>query len=179
MAGGMNRSLEIESSQFDPIQLVGTQVPFVDPFSYDVRAFQTIGFLSNERAQSMSLRTQSCPGLGPRDARGLLAEEPKRSQAIELDARSMPLQRVPSIPPAGPATFPEPAVTVAASASGHPSDRIRLTSEQAIHIYNLGRTKTAGTAALLAIKYNISAKPIREIWTRKSWAQDTRPNWID
>jgi len=178
MAGGMNRSLDIDSSQFDPIELVGTQIPFVDPFSYDVRAFQTIGFLSNERAQSVPVRTQSCPGRGPRDARGLLAEEPRRSPAIELDVRSM-LQRVPSIPPAGPATFPEPAVTVAASASGHPSDRTRLTSEQAIHIYNLGRTKTAGTAALLANRYNISAKAIRDIWTRKSWAQDTRPHWID
>jgi len=184
MAGGMNRSLELESLQFDPIELVGTHVPFVDPFSYDVRAFQTSGFF--EQAQTMiPSRTQSCPGIGSRDARGLFAEDPKRSPITELDARSMPLQRVPSIPPAGPlplslegpATFSEPVVTVAASKNR--SDRIRLTSEQAIYIYNLGRTKTAGTAALLAIEYNITAKAIREIWTRKAWAQETRPHWIN
>ena len=171
MAGDMQRSPLFES-QFDPIQLVGTQVPFVDPFSYDDRAFQTSGFVSILRAQTQ--RTQSRPNLSAYDDRGPLAG----SQTIDLDARSVPWQRVLILPPAGPATMPVPAVTVACSASGH-GNRIRLTPELARHIYNLKRTKTAGTAALLATKYGISAKAIRDIWTRKSWAKDTRPHWTD
>jgi len=161
----MNKSPLFES-QFDPIELVGTRVPFVDPFSYDVRAFQAVGFFSSEcdePRQRLSLSDDRVP-----------AEEPR--QAMEPDTRSMPLQRVPSIPPDGPATFPEPRPVVAAS--GH-SDRNRLTSEQAIHIYNLGKTRVGGTAAILALQYGISPKAIRDIWTRKSWAQDTRPHWID
>jgi len=172
MASDMNKSLLFES-QFDPIELVGTRVPFVDPFSYDVRAFQAVGFFSSECDEP---RQQSRLGLSLSDDRGVPAEEPRQNRAMEPDTRSMPLQRVPSIPPAGPSTFPEPRPVVAASGHG---DRNRLTPEQAIHIYNLGRTRVGGTAAILALQYGISAKAIRDIWTRKSWAQDTRPHWID
>jgi len=147
-------------------------VPFVDPFSYDVRAFQAIGCFSSECNQPCQQRR---PGLSLDDDRVLPAEEPKRKIAIEPDAHGMLLQRVPSIPPAGPATFPEPRAVVA---SGH-CDRNRLTPDQAIHIYNLGRNRVGGTATLLAFQYGISAKAIREIWTRKSWAPYTRPHWID
>ena len=170
MAGGMN-SLPHFESQFDPIELVGTHVPFVDPFSYDVRAFQAIVCFSSACNQP---RQQSSPDPSLDDDRGLPAEEPKRKVAIEPDARGMPLQRVPSIPPAGPATFAEPRAVVA-SAHG---DRNRLTPDQAIHIYNLGRNRVGGTATLLALQYGITAKAIREIWTRKSWAPYTRPHWI-
>ena len=173
MVGGMN-SLPLFESQFDPIQLVGTQVPFVDPFSYDVCAFQAIGCFSSECNQRCVVYQQSHPSLSLDDDCGLPAEEPKRKVAIELDVRGMPLQRVPSIPPAGPATFPEPRAVVA---SGH-CDRNRLTPDQAIHIYNLGRNRVGGTATLLALQYGITAKAIREIWTRKSWAPYTRPHWI-
>jgi len=141
------------------------------PFSYDVRAFQAIVCFSSACNQP---RQQSSPDPSLDDDRGLPAEEPKRKVAIEPDARGMPLQRVPSIPPAGPATFAEPRAVVA-SAHG---DRNRLTPDQAIHIYNLGRNRVGGTATLLALQYGITAKAIREIWTRKSWAPYTRPHWI-
>lgn len=58
-----------------------------------------------------------------------------------------------------------------------PEERIRLTPDQAIHIFKLRTTKTARTAALLSAKYGLTPKAIRDIWTRKSWAQDTRPFW--
>jgi len=57
------------------------------------------------------------------------------------------------------------------------SERFRLTPEQAIHIFRMRSTKTKATAGLLAVKYGISPKAIRDIWTRKSWTQETRPYW--
>jgi len=55
--------------------------------------------------------------------------------------------------------------------------RARLNTEQAVHIFNQRATKTKQTAALLAAEYGISPKAIRDIWTRRSWAEDTRPSW--
>jgi len=31
-------------TQFDPAQLIGTQIPFIDPFAFDENAFRTSGF---------------------------------------------------------------------------------------------------------------------------------------
>ena len=143
MARGMNKSLLFES-QFDPIELVGTRVPFVDPFSYDVRAFQAVGFFSSECDEP---RQQNRLGLSLSDDR-VPAEEPR--QAMEPDTRSMPLQRVPSIPPAGPSTFPEPRPVVAASGHG---DRNRLTPEQAIHIYNLREYPTGYVTPIIPASF--------------------------
>jgi len=71
-------------------------------------------------------------------------------------------------------TFVHPLpVVLAASVPG----RARLNAEQAIHIFNQRATKTRHTAALLAAEYGISSKAIRDIWTRRSWAEDTRPFW--
>lgn len=61
--------------------------------------------------------------------------------------------------------------------AGVTTERVKLTLDQAIHIFKLGRTKTARTAAQLATEYGITPKAIRDIWTKKSWAQDTRPYW--
>ena len=55
--------------------------------------------------------------------------------------------------------------------------RARLNPEQAINIFKQRATKTKDTATLLATKYGVSSKAIRDIWTRKSWAEDTRPFW--
>jgi len=38
---------------------------------------------------------------------------------------------------------------------------------------------TAGTAAEFANKYGILTKVIHDIWTQKSWVQDTRTHWTD
>jgi len=82
----------------------------------------------------------------------------------------MSLQRTPSFPPDGPVVYLEPEPEAV-------PDRVRLTPEQAIDIFKMRGTKKARTASLLATKYGITPKAIRDIWTRKSWAQDTRPHW--
>jgi len=210
------------ASLFDQVELLGTNVPFIDPFSYDDRDFRDSGFegpqaqtrntevqLNKRKAETMgpteevdclsrlgrrmpmhsvyatpqSAYTQlpvSFESTYPRQVTQslrphlpvLLAQDPspRRTPAIELNASSV-LRPVPHHPMTGP-TYPE-------SGTGSVTERIRLTPDQAIHIFLLGRTKTAGTAAELARKYGISAKAIRDIWTKKSWAQDTRLHWTD
>jgi len=66
---------------------------------------------------------------------------------------------------------------VVLSASNGILGRTRLNAEQAINIFHQRATKTKHTAALLAAEYGISSKAIRDIWTRKSWVEDTRPFW--
>jgi len=44
-------------SLFDPVELLGTDIPFVDPFSYDDRVFYDSGFCSSERPT-----TEKTPG---------------------------------------------------------------------------------------------------------------------
>ena len=63
------------------------------------------------------------------------------------------------------------------SASNGMPGRTRLNVQQAINIFNQRATKTKHTAALLAAEYGISSKAIRDIWSRRSWAEDTRPLW--
>ena len=57
--------------------------------------------------------------------------------------------------------------------------RMKLNPEQAIDIFKTRRTKKVRTAAagLLATKYGIAPKAVRDIWTRKSWVKDTWPPW--
>jgi len=57
------------------------------------------------------------------------------------------------------------------------AERFKLTPDQAIDIFRQQTTKTAATAALLAMQYGISPKSIRDIWTKRSWANETRPYW--
>ena len=59
------------------------------------------------------------------------------------------------------------------------AERSRLTPDQAIHIFHEKRKKTSNTAAFLAAQYGISAKAIRDVWTKRSWANETRPYWTD
>jgi len=60
---------------------------------------------------------------------------------------------------------------------GSGSGRVRLTPALAIHIFNEGKTRTKHTATLLSIEFGVSSKAIREIWTKRSWAQETHPHW--
>ena len=137
-------------SQFDPIELLGTQIPFVDPFENEFQA---------SSSTSMSIM----------DILIVIPELQGDARDIPMD-ECEPLQRTPSIPPAGPAMIVlEPPQAV--------SERARLTPDQAIRIFKLRKTKTARTAGLLAAEYGISPKAIRDIWTKKSWVQDTRPFW--
>ena len=84
---------------------------------------------------------------------------------------------VPSLLPSGPVDLLDSAGSGSRSAAER--GRLKLTPDQAVHIFLLGRTKTADTAAKLASKYGISAKAIRDIWTKKSWAQETCTHWTD
>ena len=73
-----------------------------------------------------------------------------------------------------PGSVPVPVVVTSA-----PAERVKLTPDQAIHIFKLGRTKSNMTARLLATEFGITSKAIRDIWTKKSWGPDTRPYWND
>ena len=158
-------------SLFDPVELLGTSIPFVDPFSYDDREFHASEFFFSERPHAQTLISR--PIRASPHYPALLSQDLQCTAVLERD-RSPVLQRTPSVPPAGPGAFPE-----TQAGSGAMTERIRPTSDQAVHIFFLGKTKTVGTAAELASKYGISAKAIRDIWTKKSWSQDTRPHWTD
>jgi len=56
--------------------------------------------------------------------------------------------------------------------------RMRLKPEQAVAIYlaKLG-PKSCKTAAHLAAEFRITAKAVRDVWTRKTWTHQTRYVW--
>jgi len=58
------------------------------------------------------------------------------------------------------------------------SARQRLTHEEAVAIY-LGRLgpKSCKTAARMAAEFGITAKAVRDVWTGKTWAEQTRCVW--
>ena len=56
-------------------------------------------------------------------------------------------------------------------------ERGRLTPDQAIYIFMQKETKSSRTAALLAAKYGVTPKAIRDIWSHRTWAHNTRPHW--
>ena len=119
-------SVELE---FDPCELIGTLVPFVDPFGYDERDFRAEAFFPVSSQPSVHAATNGA--------------------AVTLDMQPPQAELV----------------------------RTRLTVDQAIFIFCQRSSKTVGTAALLAAKYGISPKAIRDIWTLKSWAAQTKPYW--
>ena len=63
--------------------------------------------------------------------------------------------------------------------------RTLLTKEQAAEIYMIGRAFTdsgldplcGGRSALMAKKYGVSPKTIRDIWNRRTWQNETRHLW--
>jgi len=154
-------------AQFDPAELIGTQIPFTDPFAFDDNDFRA-SYYTSDFTRCRSAHAASLPTLHSSQGRAVAdpasAEQAQRTPAAFIQL----LECMPSFPPAG---------IVMYSQSERVSGRARLTSEQAIAIFKMRRTKKARTARLLANKYGISPKAIRDIWTRKSWAQDTQPHW--
>eukprot|EP00292_Cryptomonas_paramecium_P034046 CAMPEP_0113700334 /NCGR_PEP_ID=MMETSP0038_2-20120614/23895_1 /TAXON_ID=2898 /ORGANISM="Cryptomonas paramecium" /LENGTH=79 /DNA_ID=CAMNT_0000623971 /DNA_START=17 /DNA_END=253 /DNA_ORIENTATION=- /assembly_acc=CAM_ASM_000170 len=75
--------------------------------------------------------------------------------------------------------------------SNHPNipdgarrQRATLTSHQAVQIYALRMPSTfqpdsecAGSAKLVAAKFNVSLKAVRDIWNRRTWADETSHLW--
>jgi len=82
-------------SQFDPMELLDSNIPFIDPFDYNENDFRESAFV---RPNSIHLHCQSPP----------TAEIPASSPEAQCTRavqrlKSMPLQRTPSLPLAGPA----------------------------------------------------------------------------
>ena len=161
-----------QDSQFDPIELLGSQIPFMDPFTYDDKEFQASGpttsrfsyvdhFPYDDKEFQASGHTTSLSSQAQKACQ-LESQEPESITDIMLEC--MPLQRTPSFPSTDKDLEPQ-------------VRRARLSPHQAIRIFMLRRTKTKYTAAMLAAKYGITPKAIRDIWTRKSWVRDTRPYW--
>ena len=95
---------------------------------------------------------------------------------LAIPIRMGPLPQEPSQEPLAPPCVPRVAPAYPGRLEAV-SERVRLTLDQAISIFNHRETKTEHTAALLSAEYGISSKDIRDIWTRKSWAHDTRLYW--
>ena len=200
-ASGSNGCAQV--SQFDPIELLDSRIPFMDPFTYDDKKFQASCHTTNRFffVDPFTYDDRKFQGSGPTPSRFSFVD-PCTSDDTEFQASGhttslsfqaqkacqlqtqgsqritdsmlecMPLQHTPSPPTAGP---------VYADKDLQPKvrrvRRARLSPEKAIRIFMLRRTKTKDTAALLAAKYGITPKAIRDIWTRKSWVKDTRPYW--
>jgi len=146
-------------SHFDPFELMGLPMPFVDPFRQDLKEFEALS----------SLTSLPMP-IHPR------AVMTAHSLCQDQESMVPSPQRVMK----GAATAPEltdadadAELREAVSGSG----RVRLTPALAIHIFNQGKTKTKHSAALLSVEFGVSAKAIRDIWTKRSWVQETRPHW--
>jgi len=223
--------------QFDPIEVLASRIPFVDPFKCDfedlgkaerqptaaLELSGSSGYADEESSNFTSIsvltpspvdkelqddelneafksarspvtstrRTSLSQGSGSKFRRtcsdSSLEMFCRTSSDSSLDTRSSSpgnmfevaelsegFSRTMSLPTPGPSMFHD-ALPEAAGSSA--KNRFKLTAEQAIHIFTHKINKTARTASLLSVKYGISPKAIRDIWTLKSWAQETRPFW--
>ena len=151
---------------FDPCELIGTLVPFVDPFGYDEREFWAEAFFPASSQPSVHAATNGAEPIEHFGVRLLRSSSP-------IPALGFSTQRVGQgiIQPAAVALDTDLQPTQAELV------RARLTADQAIFIFCQRSSKTVRTAALLAAKYGISPKAIRDIWTLKSWAAQTKPYW--
>jgi len=168
----------VSDTQFDPSELIGTQIPFTDPFAFDDNDFRASYYTSGSNTGfTRSALTDLASSLGRAEIIPAASQEAQHTSAalIHLPSLEVEFTCTPSFPPAGPVVptvcvYPKPKTVTGKT-------RVRLTPVQAINIYRMKRTKSVGTASRLATRYGISPKAIRDIWTRKSWAQDTLPHW--
>jgi len=141
-------------SQFDPMELLDSNIPFIDPFDYNENDFRESAFV---RPNSIHLHRQSPPTV----AIPASSPEAQCTRAIQL-LESMPLQRTPSLPPAGPA---HRQVSVAPDMLGKTKQVTKLSPGQTIYIFKLGKSMTANTAGLIAVEYGVTVQDIRDIWS--------------
>ena len=144
-------------SQFDPIELLGSQVRFVDPFPFNDSFTFDDDFEDCGAGNATGVSIQKTPSPA-----AVQVHQGPFTPGMKPDESAI-VQRTPSLPLTGPVMFPEQLEV-----------RSKLTSDQAIHIYKLGKTKTSSTAALLSAEFGITPKAIRDIWTHKSWVATTR-----
>ena len=155
-------------SHFDPIELLSSRVPFIDPFSYDDCTFRAAAPApppSYNGASLSHLRQESYLSM-------LTNPIPPHPRFHEPYPVPLVPQRIVQLAAITLDTHPEPPRLREVVA-----ERVRLRPDQAIHIFNQRPTKTARTAARLSAKYGVTPKAIRDIWSRRSWAEDTRPYW--
>jgi len=166
----------VSDTQFDPAELIGTQIPFTDPFAFDDNDFRASYYTSGSNT---GFTRWALPNPASSLGRAAITPGPVASQEAQHTSAALihllEFACTPSFPPAGPVVptvcvRPKPKTVTGKTG-------VRLTSEQAINIYRMKRTKSVGTASRLSTRYGISPKAIRDIWTRKSWAQDTLPHW--
>ena len=160
-------------TQFDPVELIGTQIPFTDPFAFDDNDFRAAHYKSIARCPSPAACQRTLGSTLGRDVATLTSSQQAQRTPeafIQLLEQCMPLLRTPSFLPDGPDVHLELKPVAVPG-------RVRLTPKQAIDIFKMRRTKKTRTAGLLAIKYGITPKAVRDIWTRKSWVKETRPHW--
>jgi len=159
-------------AECDPAYLVGTLLPFVDPFSFDpsdCQADSPSPFFLWNRSAFTKLRA-GLSGSPPLAVSAAAAEYPQFQ-----DSYSEPYYE-PLMPPH--------TVHLAAMAvQTHPEfnvvvpERTRLSADQAICIFHQRGNRISRTAALLSVEYGITPKAIRDTWTHRSWAHETRPYW--
>jgi len=138
---------------------------FVDPFRQDWREFEEL-----DRSKGVSMLTHS---------QAMLAARPVRQDSCQ-ESRMFSTQRIFQVEAKPPRARPELAnadAELQEAVFGSDSGRVRLTPALAVHIFNQGKTKTKHSAALLSAKFGVSPKAIRDIWTKRSWASETRPHW--
>jgi len=150
-------------SQFDPLHLLVSPMPFNDPFRQDWCRFEAP---SRMIGQLMLTHTQAM----------LAAVRPVCQEPCQ-DFLMLSPQHI--MQGAATASHPELAdadIELHEAVSGSGAGRVRLTPALGIHIFNQGKTRTKRTAALLSAEFGVSAKAIRDIWTTRTWARVTHPH---
>jgi len=136
-------------SQFDPMELLDSNIPFIDPFDYNENDFRESAF---SRPNSIHLDCRSPPSS---------SREAQRTRAVQ-PLEGMSLQRTPSLPPAGPA---HREVSVAPGMLDKTMQVPKLSPGQTIHIFKLGKSLTAMTAGPIAVEYGVTVQDILDIWS--------------
>ena len=159
-------------SQFDPMELWETRIPFVDPFCYDERTFR-----ADAPAPPLSMNGASfsslCIGLSMPTSQASPAAHPRFQDSDDpyqfqdpYHHQDLMLSQLAAI-----------AIDTLPELPGVVLERVRLSPDQVIYIFQQRSGKTSRTAALLSAKFGVTPKAIRDIWTGRSWAHDTRPFW--
>jgi len=152
-------------AQFDPMELLHLQMPFIDPFREDWCEFKEL-----DRVTGLSMLTHP---------QAMLAARPVGQQLCQESMMPSPrcIIQVAATAPGSHPELTDAGTELQEALLGSDLGRVRLTPTLAIHIFHQGKTKTKHSAALLSAEFGVSAKAIRDIWTKRSWASETRPHW--
>jgi len=161
--------------QFDPMELWGTQIPFVDPFNYEhtLRADDPAATPLSMNGALLSIMSE----ISESDDGHLRLQDPYHCTDHQdpLPSRLPWPQRIVQYTASAIDTRLEPQSLLEPGPEVVPRlERVKLRPDQAIYIFQQRRTKTSRTAALLSVQFGITPKAIRDIWVQRSWAHETR-----